>query len=164
MHDPIRLAVLLSGGLIAGPLFIGASYAQVLTRAGFDLERHAISMLSLGDLGWIQVTDFIGCGLLILALAVGIRRALHPGPAATWGPLLVGAYGVGLVADIQWARGTGDNGRAPCRGHTILPYFRGCPLRRPEYRGSTMTDIPPEADALEQLRNEVLKHRLFATP
>jgi hypothetical protein len=39
-------------------------------------------------------------------------------------------------------------------GHTILPYFRGCPPCGPEYGGSAMTDIPPEADALEQ-RTEV---------
>src|SRR5947208_7056709 len=89
---------LLASGVAGGSLFMVVALVQAFTRPGFDLRRHAISMLSLGDLGWIQVTDFIGCGLLILALAVGIRRALHPGPAATWGPLLVGAYGVGLVA------------------------------------------------------------------
>jgi hypothetical protein len=71
---------------------------QAFTRPGFDLRRHAISMLALGDLGWIQVSDFIGCGLLVVALAVGVRRVVHPGEAGTWGPLLLGAYGVGLVA------------------------------------------------------------------
>jgi hypothetical protein len=71
---------------------------QAFTRPGFDIRRHAISMLALGDLGWIQVTDFIGCGVLFIALAVGIRRAPLPGGAGTWGPLLLGIYGVGLIA------------------------------------------------------------------
>ena len=70
---------------------------QSFFRPGFDLRRHAISMLSLGDLGWIQVADFVASGVLFLALAVGVRRVLHPGPAGTWGPLLVGGFGTGLV-------------------------------------------------------------------
>ena len=89
---------LLACGVPAGSLFMIVALVQAFTRPGFDLRRHAISMLALGDLGWIQVTDFIGCGLLIVALAAGVRRALHPGPAGTWGPVLLGAYGVGLVA------------------------------------------------------------------
>jgi hypothetical protein len=54
-------------------------------------------MLSLGDLGWIQISTFILAGLLTIAGAVGFRRALHPGRAATWGPLLIGTYGLGLI-------------------------------------------------------------------
>jgi hypothetical protein len=89
--------LLLACGVVAGSLFMVVALVQSFTRPGFDLRRHAISMLSLGDLGWIQVTDFVASGLLFLALAVGVRRALHPGPAGTWGPLLLGGYGAGLV-------------------------------------------------------------------
>lgn len=88
---------LLACGVLGGPLFIVAGLAQAFTRPGFDLRRQAISMLSLGDLGWIQIANFVVSGALILALAVGIWRALHPGRAGTWGPLLIGAYGAGLV-------------------------------------------------------------------
>jgi hypothetical protein len=89
---------LLACGLIAGPLFIALVLVQALARPGFDLSRHPLSMLSLGDLGWIQVISFIGAGLLSIAYAIGIRRALHPGRAATWGPLLIGGWGLGLIA------------------------------------------------------------------
>jgi hypothetical protein len=82
--------------MITGPLFIGLAFIQVLTRQGFDLRRDAISLLSVGDLGWIQVTNFVVSGLLAVALAIGMRRALHPGRASTWGPLLVATYGIGL--------------------------------------------------------------------
>ncbi len=48
---------LLASGVVAGPLFVGVSLIQAFASEGFDLRRHAISMLSLGELGWIQVTD-----------------------------------------------------------------------------------------------------------
>jgi hypothetical protein len=73
------------------------SLVQAFTRPGFDLRRHAISMLSLGDLGWIQVTNFELTGLLAVAMAIGVRRALHPGRAGTWGPALIAAYGIGFI-------------------------------------------------------------------
>jgi hypothetical protein len=33
-------------------------------------------------------------GPLFAASAVGMRRVLHPGRGGTWGPLLVGVYGL----------------------------------------------------------------------
>jgi hypothetical protein len=89
---------LLTCGIVAGPVFVIVMAVQALTRNGFDISRHPISLLSLGSLGWIQIVNFIIGGLLSLAFAVGLRRALHPGPAGTWAPPLVGVYGVGLIA------------------------------------------------------------------
>jgi hypothetical protein len=89
---------LLACGVVAGPLFVAVAVLQALTRDGFDLGRHPLSLLSLGELGWIQITNFVVAGLLVVAFAVGLRRVLHPGRGSRWGPLLVGGYGVGLVA------------------------------------------------------------------
>jgi hypothetical protein len=89
---------LLGYGVIAGPVFVLVSGIQALTRDGFDPTRHAWSLLSNGSLGWIQITNFVLTGLMIVALAVGLRRALPPGLGGTWAPRLIGAYGVGLVA------------------------------------------------------------------
>jgi Protein of unknown function (DUF998) len=88
---------LLACGVVAGPLFLAVALLQALTRDGFDLGRHPLSLLSLGELGWIQIANFVVAGLLTLAFAVGLRRVLHPGRGGTWGPLLIGAYGVGLI-------------------------------------------------------------------
>ncbi len=88
---------LLIAGLIAGPLYVVTGLLQAFTRDGFDLRRHALSLLSNGDLGWIQVANFVVSGLLVVAAAVGMRRALPGGRGATWGPLLLGLYGLGLV-------------------------------------------------------------------
>jgi Protein of unknown function (DUF998) len=88
---------LLACGVAAGPLFIAVVVLQLFTREGFDIRRHPLSLLSVGDLGWVQITNFVVTGLLNIAFAVGIRRALHPGRAGTWGPLMVGLFGTGLV-------------------------------------------------------------------
>ena len=88
---------LLACGAIAGPLFILVVLVQDYTRAGFDPRRHPLSMLGLGDLGWIQIANFTITGLLFIAAAVGLWRSLHPGPGGTWGPILIGTYGIGLV-------------------------------------------------------------------
>jgi hypothetical protein len=88
---------LLAGGMVAGPLFIVVGLLQAFTREGFDLRRHPLSLLSNGDLGWVQVATFVVTGLLFAGAAVGMRRVLHPGRGGTWGPLLVGAVGVGMI-------------------------------------------------------------------
>ena len=77
---------LLAYGVIAGPVYVLVSLAQALTRAGFDLTRHPWSLLSNGGPGWIQITNFVATGLMTVALAVGLRRALRPGRGGTWAP------------------------------------------------------------------------------
>jgi hypothetical protein len=88
---------LLVWGVVAGPCYVAVSLAQALTREGFDLTKHAWSLLSNGELGWIQVANFVLTGLMVVAAAAGLRRALTPGRGQTWAPLLIGAYGVSLV-------------------------------------------------------------------
>jgi hypothetical protein len=90
-------ARLLTGGIVAGPLFLAVWLIQALTREGFDLTYHPLSLLSLGGLGWIQIANFVVTGVLYVACAVGMRRVLRPGRGSTWGPMLVGAIGVGLI-------------------------------------------------------------------
>jgi hypothetical protein len=70
---------------------------QAFTRDGFDLSRHPISLLSLGDLGWIQIANFVVTGALFVACSIGMRRVLRPGRSATWAPRLVGALGIALI-------------------------------------------------------------------
>ena len=89
---------LLRCGIAAGPLFVGITAIHVLTREGFDLRRHPISLLSVGGPGWVQILTFAVSGALVVAFAVGLRRVLHPGRAGTFGPLLMGLFGLGLIA------------------------------------------------------------------
>ncbi|WP_205324416.1 DUF998 domain-containing protein [Glycomyces sp. YM15] len=122
---------LLACGVLAGPLFVATTIAQAATRDGFDPVVHPLSMLSLSDLGWIQIANFIVCGLLALVGAVGLRRGLDSGPGAKWGPRLFGLYGIALVwggvfvADpaFGYPVGTPDGAPAEQSWHSILHAF-----------------------------------------
>ncbi|WP_340558873.1 DUF998 domain-containing protein [Streptomyces sp. GSL17-111] len=92
---------LLTAGAAAGPLFLVAGLAQALTRDAFDLTRNALSQLSLGTLGWIQIAVFVVTGALAVAGAVGTRRALRGAPGGVWAPRLIGVFGASfLVAGV----------------------------------------------------------------
>lgn len=89
--------LLLLCGAIAGPLFVLTLLIQDSTRPGYNPRLEVLSLLSLGNWGWVQITNFVLAGVLNLLYAVGLWRKLHSGRAGTWGPLLIGAYGLGLV-------------------------------------------------------------------
>ncbi|MBQ1020095.1 DUF998 domain-containing protein [Micromonospora sp. D93] len=98
VETPLRRTRFLLGcGTVAGLLFPVLSFGQAFTRPGFELRRHALSSLTLGDLGWLQVIAFAGTGVLAVAFAVGLWQALRPGRAGTVVPVLVGVYGVAMV-------------------------------------------------------------------
>ncbi len=88
---------LLGAGVVAGPLFVGTVILQLFTRVGFDLRRQPLSMLSLGEYGWIQMTNFIVSGVLSVLFAIGVARCLSDGPGSTWAPRLLALFGAGLV-------------------------------------------------------------------
>jgi Protein of unknown function (DUF998) len=88
---------LLVCGAVAGPLFVTVVVAQAFTRPGFDLTRDAASLLDDGSWGWIQAANFIVAGLLLIAAAAGLRRALRTGPGHRWTPRLLIIAGAGMV-------------------------------------------------------------------
>jgi hypothetical protein len=107
---------LLACGVVAGPLYVTVALLQVLLRDGFDLSRHPLSLLSLGDWGWIQITNFVVGGLLAIGFAIGLRHVLHPGRGGTWAPLLIGGYGQGS-SPAECSSPTQDS--ASRRGHRM---------------------------------------------
>src|SRR5262245_54916031 len=88
----------LLGGVVAAPLFFVVALAQAFTRPGFDLTRHFLSQLSAGELGWLQMANFIVVGALYVLCATAMGRALPRGRGATWGPRLIAVFGVCLIA------------------------------------------------------------------
>ncbi|WP_172384260.1 DUF998 domain-containing protein [Streptomyces sp. MNP-20] len=88
---------LLAGAVVAGPLFLGAGLIQGLARDGFDFTRNALSQLSLGGPGWIQVTSFLLTGMLLIAGAVGMPRVLRGGPGGVWAPRLTAVFGASFL-------------------------------------------------------------------
>ena len=66
--------ILLLCGAIAGPLFILTVLIQDYTVPAFNPRLQALSLLSLGEWGWVQIVNFVLAGVLNLLYAGG-RRA-----------------------------------------------------------------------------------------
>jgi hypothetical protein len=90
-------ATFLKAGDLVGPSFVGLSLVLAFASPGFDLTKHEVSLLLVGNLGWLQMINFTATGLLAILCAVGLRLALKPGRASLWGPITLGAYGVLLI-------------------------------------------------------------------
>lgn len=75
---------------VAGPLWALVSLTQAATREGFDLTRHPLSALSNGDLGWLQITNFLVAGALITLGASALPT--------TWSRRLIRINGLGMMA------------------------------------------------------------------
>jgi hypothetical protein len=96
--DDRATRTLLTCGIFAGPLFAMVGLIQAFTIPGFDLTHHYLSQLSSGELGWIQIGNFVVTGLLTLAAAAGVRRALAGGTLGRITPRLLSGFGIGLAA------------------------------------------------------------------
>lgn len=94
---------LLGYGVVAGAFYLVVGVALALTRDGFDLSRHALSHLMLGEHGWLQAANFIVTGLMVLAAAYGFIRAMRGSSGAGRAGTLLGIYGVCLVASGLFA-------------------------------------------------------------
>lgn len=88
---------LLVCGVIGPLLFIIVFLIEGATRPSYSAWHHFVSSLSQGEQGWMQITNFIVCGSLVFCFALGLRRVLYPGKGSTWGPILLGSFGLGLI-------------------------------------------------------------------
>src|SRR2546428_7850747 len=88
---------LLTAGIVAGPIYVAIGALEMLLRPGFDPRRYALSVIANGDWGWVHVVMMATTGLLAIAGAIGMRRAIRGQRAGTWGPLLIGLYGLGVT-------------------------------------------------------------------
>jgi hypothetical protein len=112
--------MLLACGAIASPLWVVTVVAQALTRSGFSLTRDAASLLDNGGLGWIQVANFIVTGLLFIAAAAGLRRALRDGPGSRWTPRLLTITGRQRRLQLAWSAAPGMQQHRVPRADRVL--------------------------------------------
>ena len=86
---------LLGYGVLVGPFYLVVALTQAFLRDGFDLGRHALSLLANGPGGWVQTANFVLSGLMVLAAAVGFKRVLGPkSRAVRW---FLGAFGASMI-------------------------------------------------------------------
>lgn len=119
-RNTIKTRTLLLCGALAGPLFVMMFLIEGATRASYSPLRHPVSSLALGELGWMQVVNFVVTGLLFIAFAIGLWRTLQPG---SWKAFLIGLVGISLI-------GAGLFATDPVNG-----YPAGTPLLSMEYTG-----------------------------
>lgn len=89
--------LLLIGAVVATPLFVVLWAAQAFTRSGFRPAFHPMSLLSLGDQGWVQTANFVVTGMLVIGGGAGLGRVLGIGRLTRWAAVLVVLMGAGLV-------------------------------------------------------------------
>src|SRR5215470_5128121 len=89
--------LLLAGGVVGPLLFIVVFLIEGATRPGYNAWRTDVSYLALSQQGWEQIANFLLCGALCLAFAVGLRRVWRTGRGSVWGPRLIGLFGLGLL-------------------------------------------------------------------
>ncbi|MDF3339801.1 DUF998 domain-containing protein [Mycolicibacterium septicum] len=101
--DARLTTALLAAGVAAGLLISTVSLTLAFTRPGFDVARHANSMLVLGDWGWVQTANFIVCGLLLMAFGLGIWRVVSGALSGRIAAVCVALYGLlaGVVVGLN---------------------------------------------------------------
>src|SRR2546430_9764333 len=97
MEQSLVTRLLIAGGAIGPLLFIVVLLIEGATRPGYSAWHNYGSSLSLGDQGWMQIANFLVCGLLILGFAIGLRQVFQTGRGSVWGPILLGVFGVSLI-------------------------------------------------------------------
>jgi len=89
---------LLGYGVLVGPFYLVVGVAQGLLRPGFSFARHPLSVLANGDYGWVQTANFALSGIMVIAAALGVARAVGRGARATSWTLAAFGVGVALAA------------------------------------------------------------------
>jgi Protein of unknown function (DUF998) len=116
---------MLTGGAIGGPLFVAVFSVEGVRREGYDPLREPVSALALGERGWVQRTNFVATGMLMLACSRGLGRLPADHPAASrWGARLLGLYAIGLVGAGVFVTDPVEYG-APGPATPIEPSQRG---------------------------------------
>jgi hypothetical membrane protein len=88
---------LLYAGIVGPLVFIAVFLVECATRPGYSAWRHYVSQLATGPGGWVQVVNFLVCGVLVLVFAIGLRLSIRRTRGSIGGPVLLGLFAVALL-------------------------------------------------------------------
>jgi hypothetical protein len=131
MAQSLITRLLLLGGAVGPLLFVVVLLIEGATRPGYSAWHNYGSDLSLGDQGWMQIANFIVCGVLTLGFAIGLRQVFHTGRGSVWGPIMLGLFAVAMivagvfVTDPNMGYPPGTVGNPPPTLHGIIHGFAG---------------------------------------
>jgi hypothetical membrane protein len=91
------IALLRALGVAAPIAFAAVFFWEGSVRPHYRARRHFVSLLALGDRGWVQTVNFLVCGVSLVAFAT-TAIAVHA--TGHYGPLAIGSIGVFGVALI----------------------------------------------------------------
>jgi hypothetical membrane protein len=94
---PLITRLLIACGAIGPILFILVFMVESATRPGYSAWHNFVSDLSLSNQGWMQIANFLICGICVFCFALGLRQVFRSGKGAVWGPILLGVFGLSLI-------------------------------------------------------------------
>jgi hypothetical membrane protein len=87
----------LLAGVIAPPLFVIVFLVDGAIHPDYNAMTDYVSELSRGELGWLQVLNFIILAVAMLTFAAGIRWGARRAPGSTAGAIIFAIIGALLV-------------------------------------------------------------------
>lgn len=97
MASRVSTRWLMLAGVVGPVTFVTVFLVEGAIRPGYDAARQFVSLLSLGDGGWLQVANFIVTGLLIAGFGLGLRRRWAGIRRGRWAPRLLILVGFALI-------------------------------------------------------------------
>lgn len=97
MFSPSRARLALLAGVVGPPLFVVVFLVDGLIHPAYNPVTDFVSELSRGELGWLQIANFLVFGAAMLAFAAGISWGARRGPGSAAGAALFAVIGGGLV-------------------------------------------------------------------
>ena len=92
-----RLSSALLGGVVGPPLFVAVFSLDGFIHPAYNPVTDFVSELSRGELGWLQVVNFLVFAGMMLMFAAGIRRGAPDGAGSVAGSALFAIIGASLV-------------------------------------------------------------------
>lgn len=136
-HHALALA-----GVVGPPLFVTVFTIAGELRTGYSATAAAISDLGVGPQAWIQNTNFVVFGALLLLFAIGFRQrmatVIDPGGATASG-LLIATTGTGLIGSAIFTAAPATEGL-----HLLLGFLLtfGSAITATVYVGRRLRDVP----------------------
>ncbi len=90
-----RLAL---AGVIGPPLFVFVFLIDGFIKRGYDPVTTTVSEASIGELGWVQIANFLVFGATVLALSLGLWLGFGDRVSGRIGSVFMGIGGVGFLA------------------------------------------------------------------
>ena len=96
--SPAQASLPLFAGAVGPPLFVLVFLVDGLVHPAYNAVTDFVSELSRGELGWLQILNFVVFGAAMIVFAAGIRWGTRRAAGSVAGPPLFALIGASLVA------------------------------------------------------------------